>query len=97
MIDFDVVVVELELDGVVGIPVQAQCPDILLAAGDAAIGGGGERQKVEIDIAVARGQFPGAPDKTTPFPAEMLVDYVRVYQKASYGDAKARGEGKLPF
>jgi beta-glucanase (GH16 family) len=43
------------------------------------------------------GQFPGAPEKTTPFPAEMLVDYIRVYQKASYGEAKARGEGKLPF
>ena len=26
------------------------------------------------------GSFPGNPDETTPFPAEMVVDYVRVYQ-----------------
>jgi hypothetical protein len=25
------------------------------------------------------GQWPGSPDGTTQFPAQMLVDYVRVY------------------
>jgi beta-glucanase (GH16 family) len=50
-----------------------------------------------INLAVG-GQFPGRPDKTTEFPAEMLVDYVRVYDKmGGYGAVKPRGEGKLPF
>ncbi len=50
-----------------------------------------------LNVAVG-GQFPGNPDKTTRFPAEMLVDYVRVYDKiGGYGDPKPRGEGKLPF
>jgi beta-glucanase (GH16 family) len=50
-----------------------------------------------LNLAVGGG-FAGDPDKTTPFPAEMLVDYVRVYEKiGGYGPAKARGEGKLPF
>jgi beta-glucanase (GH16 family) len=50
-----------------------------------------------INLAVG-GQFPGKPDKTTEFPAEMLVDYVRVYDKVGgYGAVKPRGEGKLPF
>jgi beta-glucanase (GH16 family) len=50
-----------------------------------------------INLAVG-GQFPGKPDKTTEFPAEMLVDYVRVYDKmGGYGTVKPRGEGKLPF
>ena len=26
------------------------------------------------------GNYPGAPNSETPFPQEMLVDYVRVYQ-----------------
>jgi hypothetical protein len=44
------------------------------------------------------GNFVGKPDRTTVFPAEMVVDYVRVYEKVGgYGKAKARGEGKLPF
>jgi beta-glucanase (GH16 family) len=44
------------------------------------------------------GKFPGKPDKSTVFPAEMVVDYVRVYEKVGgYGKAKPRGEGKLPF
>jgi beta-glucanase (GH16 family) len=39
-----------------------------------------------------------AVDKSTPFPAEMLIDYVRVYEKVGgYGLPKPRGEGKLPF
>jgi hypothetical protein len=44
------------------------------------------------------GQFVGKPDRSTVFPVEMLVDYVRVYDRASgYGQAKPRGKGKLPF
>jgi beta-glucanase (GH16 family) len=44
------------------------------------------------------GKFLGNPDRTTVFPAEMLVDYVRVYEKVDgYGRTKPRGEGKLPF
>jgi beta-glucanase (GH16 family) len=44
------------------------------------------------------GRFVGRPEKTTPFPAEMLVDYVRVYEKpGGYGPPKPRGEGRLPF
>jgi beta-glucanase (GH16 family) len=44
------------------------------------------------------GNFLGNPDRTTPFPAEMLVDYVRVYDKpGGYGPPKPRGGGKLPF
>ncbi len=44
------------------------------------------------------GRFLGNPDKTTVFPAEMLVDYVRVYEKVGgYGKPRARGKGKLPF
>jgi len=31
------------------------------------------------------GSFVGTPDSTTPFPSDMLVDYVRVYQPASVG------------
>jgi hypothetical protein len=35
---------------------------------------------------------------TRRFPAEMLVDCVRVYASVRrYGRAKPRGEGKLPF
>lgn len=50
-----------------------------------------------LNVAVG-GKFPGNPDKTTPFPAEMIVDYVRVYDKVGgYGEPKPRGEGKLPF
>ncbi len=43
------------------------------------------------------GRFLGPPDNATKFPAEMLVDYVRVYEKpAGYGPVNPRGEGKLP-
>jgi beta-glucanase (GH16 family) len=50
-----------------------------------------------MNVAVG-GQFSGNPDKTTVFPAEMIVDYVRVYDKAdAFGEPKPRGEGKLPF
>ncbi|HTU21139.1 MAG TPA: hypothetical protein VMG10_24005 [Gemmataceae bacterium] len=50
-----------------------------------------------MNVAVG-GRFLGKPDKKTVFPAEMLVDYVRVYEKAGgYGKPMPRGEGKLPF
>ena len=50
-----------------------------------------------MNVAVGGG-FAGNPDKTTAFPAEMLVDYIRVYEKpAGYGKVRPRGEGKLPF
>lgn len=43
------------------------------------------------------GNFLGNPDQTTPFPAEMLVDYVRVYDKVGgYGPVPPRGEGSVP-
>jgi beta-glucanase (GH16 family) len=52
---------------------------------------------IVMNVAVG-GRFPGKPDKTTAFPVEMVVDYVRVYEKAGgYGKTKPRGEGKLPF
>jgi beta-glucanase (GH16 family) len=44
------------------------------------------------------GNFVGNPDKTTMFPADMVVDYVRVYDRVGgYGKPKARGAGRLPF
>ena len=33
-----------------------------------------------LNLAVG-GDWPGNPDTTTQFPQQMLVDYVRVYQK----------------
>lgn len=50
-----------------------------------------------LNVAVG-GQFLGNPDAKTEFPVEMLVDYVRVYEKVGgYGTTKERGKGKLPF
>jgi beta-glucanase (GH16 family) len=50
-----------------------------------------------MNVAVG-GKFLGNPDKTTVFPAEMVVDYVRVYDKVGgYEKVKPRSEGKLPF
>jgi beta-glucanase (GH16 family) len=50
-----------------------------------------------MNVAVG-GKFLGNPDKTTVFPVEMVVDYVRVFEKVGgYGATKPRGEGKLPF
>ena len=44
------------------------------------------------------GNFLGNPDATTVFPAELVIDYVRVYDKVGgYADLKPRGAGKLPF
>ena len=56
-----------------------------------------QRYYIVMNVAVG-GNFVGKPDKTTRFPAEMLVDYVRVYDKVGgYGKPRPRGEGKLPF
>jgi beta-glucanase (GH16 family) len=50
-----------------------------------------------MNVAVG-GKFPGKPDPTTVFPAEMVVDYVRVYEKiGGYGKTRPRGDGPLPF
>jgi len=50
-----------------------------------------------MNLAVA-GRVTGDPDQTTVFPADMLVDYVRVYDKiGSFGRLPARGDGPLPF
>jgi beta-glucanase (GH16 family) len=50
-----------------------------------------------VNVAVG-GKFSGKPDKSTVFPAEMVIDYVRVYEKVGgYGPVKPRGAGKLPF
>jgi len=52
---------------------------------------------IVMNVAVG-GRFLGNPDMTTAFPAEMVVDYVRVYDKVGgYGKPKPRGAGKLPF
>lgn len=44
------------------------------------------------------GRFLGNPDERTPFPAELVVDYVRVYERSGGPPPLgARGPGKLPF
>jgi beta-glucanase (GH16 family) len=50
-----------------------------------------------MNVAVG-GDFPGHPNAATQFPAELVVDYVRVYDKAGgYGKAKPIGKGKWPW
>jgi beta-glucanase (GH16 family) len=50
-----------------------------------------------MNIAVG-GNFPGKPDAQTQFPAELVVDYVRVYDRVGgYGDVVPRGPGRFPF
>jgi beta-glucanase (GH16 family) len=50
-----------------------------------------------LNVAVG-GQFLGPPNDKTVFPVEMLVDYIRVYDKTTpYGATKPRGDGKFPF
>jgi beta-glucanase (GH16 family) len=39
---------------------------------------GGQSNFILLNLAIG-GSWPGSPDSTTPFPSEMLVDYVRVY------------------
>ncbi len=38
----------------------------------------GQANFILLNLAVG-GDWPGSPNATTPFPAQMLVDYVRVY------------------
>ena len=38
----------------------------------------GQSNFIILNLAIG-GDWPGPPDGTTPFPSEMLVDYVRVY------------------
>jgi beta-glucanase (GH16 family) len=50
-----------------------------------------------MNVAVG-GNFPGAPNDATRFPAELVVDYVRVYQKSGGpGALKPIGQGKFPW
>ena len=50
-----------------------------------------------LNLAVG-GRFLGPPNATTPFPARIEADYVRVYERpGGYGKVPARGEGPLPF
>jgi hypothetical protein len=44
------------------------------------------------------GNFCGLPNAETAFPAELVVDYVRVYERVGgYEPAPPRGPGLLPF
>lgn len=50
-----------------------------------------------MNVAVG-GNFPGVPNEQTRFPAELVVDYVRVFDKVGgYGPAKPRRKGKFPW
>ncbi|MDE2083104.1 MAG: glycoside hydrolase family 16 protein [Burkholderiales bacterium] len=50
-----------------------------------------------MNVAVG-GNFPGVPDAQTRFPAELVVDYVRVYDKVGgYGPPRPRGKGQMPW
>jgi beta-glucanase (GH16 family) len=50
-----------------------------------------------MNVAVG-GNFPGAPNAETAFPAELVVDYVRVYERSGgYAPPKPRGKGRLPY
>ncbi len=50
-----------------------------------------------MNVAVG-GNFPGVPNPNTQFPAELVVDYVRVYDKVGgYGEPRPRGKGRFPY
>ena len=50
-----------------------------------------------MNVAVG-GNFPGAPNDATKFPAELVVDYVRVYDKlGGYGKSHPIGKGRFPW
>jgi beta-glucanase (GH16 family) len=50
-----------------------------------------------MNVAVG-GNFPGTPNEATHFPAELVVDYVRVYDKVGgYGPTKPIGKGRFPW
>lgn len=50
-----------------------------------------------MNVAVG-GNFPGVPNAATQFPAELVVDYVRVYEKVGgYGPTVPRAKGAFPW
>jgi len=50
-----------------------------------------------MNVAVG-GNFPGHPNEATVFPADLVVDWVRVYDKVGgYGPTLPRGEGIMPW
>jgi beta-glucanase (GH16 family) len=50
-----------------------------------------------MNVAVG-GNFPGTPNDQTRFPAELVIDYVRVYDKVGgYGPVKPIGKGPFPW
>ena len=50
-----------------------------------------------MNVAVG-GNFPGVPNAQTQFPASLVVDYVRVYQRSTgYGESKPRATGRVPY
>ncbi len=50
-----------------------------------------------MNVAVG-GDFPGKPNAATHFPAELVVDYVRVYDRVGgSGEPGPRGKGRLPY
>lgn len=50
-----------------------------------------------MNVAVG-GNFPGHPNEATEFPADLVVDWVRVYDKVGgYADPKPIGEGVMPW
>jgi beta-glucanase (GH16 family) len=50
-----------------------------------------------MNVAVG-GNFPGKPNAETRFPAELVVDYVRVYQRpGGPGPVKPIGQGRFPW
>ena len=52
---------------------------------------------IVMNVAVG-GNFPGVPNPQTQFPAELVVDYVRVYDKVGgYGEPGPRGKGRFPW
>ena len=52
---------------------------------------------IVMNVAVG-GNFPGKPNAETPFPAEMVVDYVRVFEKkGGHGVLRPIGKGKFPW
>ena len=52
---------------------------------------------IVMNVAVG-GNFPGVPNPQTKFPAELVVDYVRVYDKVGgYGATQPIGKGQFPW
>jgi beta-glucanase (GH16 family) len=52
---------------------------------------------IVMNVAVG-GNFPGVPNPATQFPAELVIDHVRVYDRVGgCGPTKPRGAGQLPY